>query len=123
MMGYATYRVWNTAFGGVAGGLPGTREVAGAGITLYSTQLLLNYIWTPLFFKWNMPKMALADIVLLTLNVGAMAKCYYLVDKTAGYMIVPYLAWLSFASYVCAGVGYLNNWDVRDMTPNVPKKD
>ena len=76
-----------------------------------------------MFFKWNMPKVALADIVLLTVNVGAMAKCYYLVDKTAGYMIVPYLAWLSFATYVCAGVGYLNNWDVREMTPNAPKKD
>lgn len=70
-------------------------------------------MWMPLFFGLNLPRVALADIILLTANVGAAAGLFFKVDKVAGYMMVPYLGWLGFGTYICAGVGWLNGWDVR----------
>jgi len=36
------------------------------------------------------------------------------VDKVAGCCVIPYLGWLGFATYLSAGAGYLNNWDLKD---------
>lgn len=44
------------------------------------------------------------------------------VDKTAGLLLVPYVAWLGFATYLSAGTGYLNNWDLRDPEDKAGKK-
>lgn len=79
----------------------------------------------PLFFSLNLPRIALADILLLSANVAVATGCFFKVDKLAGYMMVPYMAWLGYATYICAGVGYLNGWDVREksMKPVVGKRD
>ena len=83
-----------------------------AGLTLYSTSLALNYIWSPMFFTWNVPRVALVDIVLLAGSVMGAARCFFKVDEVAGWLLVPYMAWLGYATYLCAGTGYLNDWDV-----------
>lgn len=42
------------------------------------------------------------------------------VDTIAGLALVPYLGWLGFATYLSAGVGYLNNWDTADKEVDHP---
>lgn len=70
----------------------------------------------PLFFGLGRPILATVDIVSL---VGVNAYLAYLwggsVDATSGWLLVPYIAWLGFASYLSAGVGYLNGWDLSSI--------
>jgi translocator protein len=73
-------------------------------------QLGLNLVWMPLFFGLGRPIEALVDIVSLTGTVGYLTYVWKKVDKVSAYCMVPYLAWLGFATYLCAGTGYLNGW-------------
>ncbi|OLN88475.1 Translocator-like protein [Colletotrichum chlorophyti] len=111
MMGYAAYRAVNTGLSPFS-----TIEqikMTKQGATLYTVQLGLNLIWMPLFFVWKRPIEATIDIVAL---LGVNSYLTYLwgsVDRVAGACFAPYLGWLSFATYLCAGAGYLNNWDLQ----------
>jgi benzodiazapine receptor len=70
------------------------------GATLYTVQLGLNLIWMPLFFGYGKPAAATADIVTLTGTVGYLAYVWGQVDPVCGWLLAPYLAWLSFATYL-----------------------
>ena len=67
---------------------------------LYGTQLLVNFIWSPLFFGAKRMGLALFDITVLLGLLGYLCKSYFEVDKRAGYAVLPYIAWVSFASYL-----------------------
>ena len=81
------------------------------GATLYTIQLALNLVWMPLFFSLKRPIAATVDIVALTGVTGYLAYIWGQVDEVAAWSLAPYLGWLSFATYLSAGCGYLNNWD------------
>jgi benzodiazapine receptor len=112
-MGYAAHRAWTV---GTTSANPNTVALARHGATLYSIQLGLNLIWMPLFFRFGRPIEATADVVALTGLTGWLIYVWGQVDETAGYALVPYLGWLTFASYLSAGCGYLNNWDFTGKT-------
>ncbi|KAL1297671.1 hypothetical protein AAFC00_006223 [Neodothiora populina] len=116
LMGYAAYRAWNT---GMNSWDPAKIELTKQGATLYTIQLALNLIWMPLFFNLKRPIAATVDVAVLTGVTGYMAYIWSQVDEVAGYALVPYLGWLSFATYLSAGCGYLNNWDLKGK--EVPK--
>lgn len=110
-MGYAAYRAVHHGTSPLA--LPSTIRDAKAGATLYTVQLGLNLLWMPLFFGLNRPVLATADIVaLLGLN-GYLTYLWGGVDSVAAWCLVPYLGWLSFATYLSAGAAYLNDGDLR----------
>lgn len=68
----------------------------------------------PLFFGLKRPIEATVDIVaLLGLNVY-LTTLWWPIDRVAAYCMVPYLGWLSFATYLCSGAGYLNEWSFKD---------
>jgi benzodiazapine receptor len=83
------------------------------GATLYTLQLGLNLVYMPLFFGMGRPIEAMVDIVALTGTVGYMTYVWSKVDSTAAYLMAPYLAWLSFATYLTAGTGHLNGWAIK----------
>ncbi|KAF4309016.1 TspO/MBR-related protein [Botryosphaeria dothidea] len=85
------------------------------GATLYTVQLGLNLIWTPLFFGLGRPIEAIADIVALNGIVGYLAYTWNQVDQTSAWLLAPYMAWLSFATYLSIGFGYLNNWSFKNI--------
>ncbi|KAF2869299.1 benzodiazepine receptor family protein-like protein [Massariosphaeria phaeospora] len=109
-MGYTAYRAWTT---GTSSFDPRMVRLAKQGATLYTIQLALNFIWTPLFFGLRRPIAATADIVALSGVTGYLAYVWGQVDPVCGWLLVPYLGWLSFATYLCAGAGYLNDWDLN----------
>ncbi|KAH9909047.1 TspO/MBR-related protein [Xylariomycetidae sp. FL2044] len=110
LMGYASHRAVT-----IGSSVPPFGR-ADAVRSLYTLQLGLNLAWMPLFFGARRPAAALADIAaLLGLN-AYLAYLYFSVDRVAGWCVVPYLAWLGFATYLNAGVGYLNAWDISDAT-------
>ncbi|KAK5663627.1 hypothetical protein OQA88_4058 [Cercophora sp. LCS_1] len=113
MMGYAAYRA--TFLGTSPLNLPSTVAAAKHGATLYTIQLGLNLAWMPLFFGLRRPIEATVDCAALLGVNGYLAYLWGTkVDSVAGWLMVPYVAWLTFATYLSAGTGYLNNWDLRD---------
>ena len=70
------------------------------GATLYTIQLGLNLIWTPLFFALKRPIEATVDTVALTGTVGYLTYIWSQIDPVAAWVMVPYLGWLSFATYL-----------------------
>ncbi|KAF2751018.1 hypothetical protein M011DRAFT_464810 [Sporormia fimetaria CBS 119925] len=107
-MGYTAYRAWTSGQQSLD---LDKYKLAKQGATLYTIQLGLNLIWMPLFFGLRRPIEATADIVALTGITGYLAYIWGQVDPTCGWLLAPYLAWLSFATYLSAGCGVLNNWD------------
>lgn len=109
-MGYTAYRAYTTGASSIN---PQTAALAKHGATLYTIQLALNLLWTPLYFGMRRPVAATVDILALGGTVAYLAKIWGQVDPTCGWLLTPYLAWLGFATYLCVGSGYLNNWDFK----------
>ena len=66
-------------------------------ITFFMIQLFFNLIWTTLFFKLNMPKLALLDTVLILGFTIFTFKKYFKINKIAAYILIPYIMWLCLA--------------------------
>ncbi|KAI9743537.1 MAG: hypothetical protein M1818_002851 [Claussenomyces sp. TS43310] len=117
LMGYSAYRAYSQLSPLQS---PANIKAIKHGATLYTIQLGLNLIWMPLFFVAKRPIEATADIVTLTGVVGYLAYVWGKVDAVAGWALAPYLGWLTFATYLSAGTGYLNNWNFADKEIDSP---
>jgi tryptophan-rich sensory protein len=87
-MAVAAWLVWRCG---------GWREQRGA-LGLYLVQLALNALWTPLFFGLRSPGLALVCIVLLLAAIILTCRSFFRVRRPAGWLLVPYLLWVGFAT-------------------------
>jgi tryptophan-rich sensory protein len=71
---------------------------AGAALKLYLVQLLANALWSWLFFAWRQGAFAFAEIVVLWLLIAATIFSFWRLHRLAALLLVPYLAWVSFAA-------------------------
>jgi tryptophan-rich sensory protein len=67
-------------------------------LALFAVQLALNAIWSPLYFGLKNPALAFVDIVALWLTLAATIVAFWHVRPAAAALLVPYLAWVSFAA-------------------------
>jgi translocator protein len=107
--------VWSVLFVmmGVAGGLiwhqiDSNREVVKKALVFFGIQLLLNALWSYLFFGLHNPMLALVEIILLWLLIYETYLKFVKIDKVAGYLLLPYLAWVSFAMVLNGSIWWLN---------------
>ncbi len=77
-------------------------------ITAYFVQLALNAAWSPIFFKWHLIGVGLAAIVALWLAIAVTMRAAWRVDRPAAWLLVPYLAWVTYATTLNAGLLALN---------------
>ncbi len=77
-------------------------------LALWGGQLALNAVWSLLFFGLNRPGLALVEIATLLLAIGATTIAFGRVRRLAAVLLLPYLAWVAFATYLNAGIWYLN---------------
>ena len=96
LMGVAAYLVWQK-------GPRGKRA-----LKLYWAQLVVNAVWTPLFFGLHNPLLGLIDIVLLLALIIGTILAFARVRHSAALLLVPYLAWVSFASVLNFSIWWLN---------------
>ena len=75
---------------------------------LYLVQLILNALWTPIFFGLEMPLLAFIDIVLLWAGIVFTILAFLRVSKIAAALMSPYLAWTTFAAVLNFSLWYLN---------------
>lgn len=78
------------------------------GLNLYTVQLLMNVLWSLIFFNARAYGLALAWLLLLWLVVFGMILCFRRTDRTAAALQVPYLLWITFVAYLNEGVWLLN---------------
>lgn len=98
-MAVAAWLVWRE------GGWKAQRRALG----LFIVQWFLNALWTPLFFGAHLPGVAFGEIVLLWLAIAATLVAFWRVKKAAGLLLVPYLAWVSFAAALNFTIWRLNS--------------
>lgn len=75
---------------------------------IYLLQLLVNFMWPIIFFVLKMYFTAFLWIILLLILVIVMIKELLKINKISGYLQIPYLIWLSFATYLNLGITLLN---------------
>jgi len=98
MMAVAAWLVWKRV------GMSGGKVPLG----LFAGQLALNLIWSWLFFAMHSPALGAIDIVLMWATILATTLAFWKVSPIAGAMMVPYLLWVSFATYLNLGIWWLN---------------
>lgn len=77
-------------------------------LAFYGIQLVFNFFWPILFFHLQLYLMAFIWLVLLWLLVLKTTVLFYEICKTAGYLMIPYLLWITFAGYLNLLIYFLN---------------
>jgi len=87
---------------------PSARGEQKKSIILYGLQLLLNFIWPVVFFNFKSFKISFIIIVLLWYTVFQMILAFYEIDKKAAFYQIPYILWITFATYLNLAIALLN---------------
>lgn len=95
----ATWRVWTRASG----------DEAGLAMTAFGVQLVLNAVWSAIFFGMRRMRLALLELGGLWLSIAAMIVIYQQTDFWAAVLLLPYLCWVSIAG--------LLNWTMIRLNP------
>ncbi len=95
LMGIALYLVWSANGPSIA-------------IVFFVVQLILNFLWSFLFFSLKNPLVAFIDIILLLMMIILTAIIFYPISIVAAVLFIPYILWVSFAAALNFGIYYLN---------------
>lgn len=99
MMAVAAWLVWKR------GGFAAQRKP----LALFLAQLILNAAWTPLFFGLQMPGIAFAEILVMWVAIVVTLAAFLPVSRTAFWLLVPYLVWVTFAAVLNGTIWWLNS--------------
>lgn len=97
LMGVALYLLWTRK-----------SKAVGALKRLFVAQLVLNGIWSPIFFGWHNIALAFLDIIALWVLIAMLVYKSWKVDKRISLLLLPYLLWVSFASALNYSLWQLN---------------
>ena len=98
MMAFAAWRIWK-----LLGFSDGKKELSFFGI-----QLFLNGLWSQLFFNAQNPGLAFVEIILLLSAIVATTIYFYRKDRIAGWLMVPYILWVGFATVLNGTIWMIN---------------
>lgn len=99
LMGVAAFLVWKNGW---------QRKDVRTALGVFGVQLLLNAIWSIIFFGFQSPGWALVDIILLWLAIIWTISIFYKISRPAAHLLLPYLFWVSFALYLNYAIWVLN---------------
>lgn len=97
-MGIAAYRVYMKFKNGIE-----TKA-----LLFYGIQLILNFIWPIIYFKFNLYGLAFIEIIILLIFMIITAVEFFKVDRIAGVLFIPYILWVVFAAALNFSMWYLN---------------
>jgi tryptophan-rich sensory protein len=99
MMGIAFYLIWKSD------AVPSLKSQA---ITLFFIQLIVNFLWSIIFFYLQQPGWAFFDIVIMWVMILLTIFSFGKISSTAAWLLVPYICWVSFASVLNFAIWKLN---------------
>ena len=99
MMGISAFIIWRKGL---------DDKVIRIALSCFIVQLFFNAIWTPLFFGLRSPLLGLIDIVLLLNAIIVTIYVFSKISRPAALLLIPYLAWVSFATVLNASLYLLN---------------
>lgn len=100
LMGISLYLVWITK---------ANKMARRKGIIFFFIQLVLNLLWSILFFSLKSPTAAFVEIIILWILIFLTIKNFLQISKSAGRLLFPYLAWVSFAVILNLSIILLNS--------------
>lgn len=100
MMGIAAGLVWNL--------IEIKREEVRSALIFFAIQLALNSLWSFLFFGLKNPLLAFIEIIILWLMIYETYNKFSKLNKIAGYLFIPYILWVSFATVLNFAIWKLN---------------
>lgn len=100
LMGIALYLVWK------AERREKTKKIA---LLLFSTQLVFNFFWSLIFFGQHQIGWAFVEIIALFILILLTILSFAKINKTAAWLMVPYISWVSFAAILNYTIWQLNN--------------
>ena len=89
-----------------ARGAPGR----GRALAVFAAQLVLNLVWSPLFFGLHQVRIALGVVIAMAVVVAILIPLFRRIRPLAGWLLLPYLAWLCLATAL--------NWEIARLNPN-----
>lgn len=99
LMGVALFLVWREGV---------NREDVRIALVVFAAQLILNVLWSVIFFGFHSLLGGLLTVIILWITILANIIVFYRVSKPAGLLLVPYIVWVSIASYLNYSVYLLN---------------
>jgi translocator protein len=99
LMGIAFSLVWGKGF---------KSKKNKSALYFFLAQLVLNFIWSFLFFGLHNPLLAFIEIILLWISILYTIIRFWKISKPAGYLLIPYILWVSFASFLNLFIVILN---------------
>ncbi|MGB9721627.1 MAG: TspO/MBR family protein [bacterium] len=99
LIGIAFYLVWNKGI---------SQEGVKTAIIIFVIQLILNILWSVLFFGLRSPMSAFIEIIVLWIAILLTIIFFFRVSSLAGYLLIPYILWVSFASVLNGWIMILN---------------
>ncbi len=97
LMGISFYLIWTSK-----------SKLKNTAMIIFGIQLLLNAIWSPLFFGLKNPLLAFIDIILMWISIVATIIIFYKIKPMAAYLLIPYILWVSFAALLNFSLWQLN---------------
>lgn len=77
-------------------------------LLFYGLQLFFNFFWSIIFFRWEMYLFAFIWLMILWVLIIITLVKFYKINKLSGYLLIPYLLWVTFAAYLNLGIYILN---------------
>lgn len=99
MMGLASYFVMVS---------DADRQTKIIALVLYFVQLAMNFMWSIVFFNWEQYLLAFIWLIIMWAIVIICAFKFYSAARISGYMMIPYIVWLTFAAYLNMGSYIVN---------------
>lgn len=99
LMGISLYLIWEKGH---------TRPQVKQALYAFYAQLFFNFLWSVLFFGLRSPILGLVGIFFLASTILLSIKSFYPLSKWAAYLLLPYIAWVSFATLLNAAIFFLN---------------
>ena len=99
LIGISAYLVWQKGF---------TKKPVKHALTWFGIQFVFNVLWSFLFFGMRSPVAGLLCIGVLWISIAYTIQYFLKIHKTAGVLLIPYLLWVTIATYLNAGIVLLN---------------
>jgi len=107
LMGISLFLIWRATSSTTFPNYSRSRKIAA--FTGFGTQLLLNVLWSFLFFGLRSPQLSFVEIIILLISIVVTIVIFSKISKLSAILMLPYVTWVTFASFLNLEIWLLNS--------------